>query len=91
MSSDVWSVMIFNCVIICGNSLSMASREVTAFAIWASRLSMPSSASNSDSNVKCPTQRDAETVWLPIEIVLERPQEIVEVRDPRIHLIGDLL
>src|SRR6478609_9182772 len=32
-SASVWSVMIFNCVIICGNSLSMASREVTAFAI----------------------------------------------------------
>ena len=50
---------------------------------------MPSSASNSD--LKCPAQRDVETVWLPIEIVLERPQEIVEVRDLRIHLIGDLL
>ena len=32
-SASVWSVMIFNWVIICGNSLSMASREVTAFAI----------------------------------------------------------
>jgi hypothetical protein len=40
---------------------------------------------------ECPAQRNVETVWLPIEIVLEGPDEVVEIRDVIVYLIGDLL
>ena len=50
---------------------------------------MPSSPSNSDRNAQ--HIGNVETVWLPIEIVLERPDEVVEIGDVIIDLVGDLL
>jgi hypothetical protein len=30
---------------------------------------------------QCPARWDVETVWLPIKVVVQRPEEVVEVRD----------
>src|SRR5206468_10359691 len=35
-----------------------------------------------------PTCRDVETVWLPIEVVAQRPEEIVEVGDLVAQVLG---
>ena len=41
--------------------------------------SIPSRASNTDRSAAA--DRDVETVWLPVEIVAQRPEEVVEVGD----------
>ena len=38
-----------------------------------------------------PAHGNVETVWLPIEIALERPHEVVEIGDVGVDLVGDLL
>ena len=50
---------------------------------------MPSSPSNSDLNGVA--HGNVETVWLPVEVALEGPEEVVEIRDVVVDLVGDVL
>ena len=55
------------------------SRLAVTFPNWSVSASIPSSASKSDRSAQ--QIGNVETVWLPVEVVAQRPEEVVEVGD----------
>ena len=74
---------------ICGKSTSNWSRLLTRSSILTVIWSTPSNASNMDLNR--PAEGDIEAVRFPVEIIADRPEEIVEIREMIPQFVRDIL
>ena len=67
-----------NCASICGSIASILPMSFNSAFMLSLNLSTPSRASNTD--LVRPADRNVEAVWFPIEIITNRPRDIVEIR-----------